>query len=80
MLIGHSGLVIFKDTDVYRPTSFFPLIFIELFLGENGIGEKTSKSLHYKNTIFHRVIHDFMLQGGDFSEGKFRNSIYMLVI
>ena len=41
-----------------------------LHLGEKGLGETTKKPLHYKGVKFHRVIHDFMLQGGDFSQGN----------
>lgn len=34
-----------------------------LVCGDKGIGKQTGKPLHYKNTIFHRVIKDFMIQG-----------------
>lgn len=38
-------------------------------LGEKGTGKSTQKPLHYKSCLFHRVVKDFMIQGGDFSEG-----------
>lgn len=49
-----------------------------LCTGEKGLGETTKKPLHYKGIKFHRVIHDFMLQSGDFSQGNGRGgeSIY----
>lgn len=38
--------------------------------GEKGVGKGTLKPLHYKGCVFHRVVKDFMIQGGDFSEGE----------
>jgi len=45
--------------------------------GEKGKGA-TGKSLHYKNTPFHRIIPGFMIQGGDIvrGDGKGGESIY----
>lgn len=38
--------------------------------GEKGLGLNTNKKLYYKGTPIHRVIKNFIIQGGDFSEGN----------
>ena len=43
--------------------------FVELSSGSAGIGN-SGKPLHFKDSLFHRIIPGFMAQGGDFTVGN----------
>merc|ERR1719193_2654028 len=70
--IGRIEFELFRKTTPRTAENFRALA-----TGERGIGE-SGKPLHYKGSKFHRIIPDFMCQGGDFTNGDGRGgeSIY----
>eukprot|EP01025_Chloroclados_australasicus_P044050 TRINITY_DN47479_c0_g1_i1.p1 TRINITY_DN47479_c0_g1~~TRINITY_DN47479_c0_g1_i1.p1 ORF type:complete len:208 (+),score=15.81 TRINITY_DN47479_c0_g1_i1:159-782(+) len=62
--IGRIEMELYKDVVPDTAENFRALC-----TGEKGVG-KSGKPLHYKGCTFHRVIPDFMCQGGDFTAGN----------
>jgi hypothetical protein len=69
------GRMVFELYDEIVPRTTFN--FKALCTGEKGMGSQ-GKPLHYKGSTFHRIIPDFMCQGGDFTRGDGRGgeSVY----
>lgn len=60
---GRLSFELFADTVPQTAENFRALC-----TGEKGMGRR-GKPLSYKGSIFHRIIPDFMCQGGDFTSG-----------
>lgn len=73
---GSSGRVIFALFGDIAPRTVEN--FVRLCACDAGVGKLSGKNLCYKGTIFHRIIPNFMIQGGDFThyDGTGGESVY----
>lgn len=71
---GRVRMNLYDNPDIEKTTENFRA----LCTGEKGLTKDGKTPLSYKGSIFHRVIKDFMLQGGDFTKfnGTGGESIY----
>lgn len=71
-----AGRIVFELYDDITPLT--SKNFLALCTGSHGIGKHSGKPLHYKGSKFHRIIPEFMVQGGDITLGNGRGgeSIY----
>jgi len=60
---GRLVMLLYRDTVPKTADNF-----LKLCSGEAG-NASSGEPLHYKGSTFHRVIKDFMIQGGDFTKG-----------
>ena len=67
MLMCTAGRVVFELFNDVAPRTCEN--FRCLCTGERGIGRISQKALRYKGAPLHRVIKNFMIQGGDFTKG-----------
>ena len=59
--IGRLVMELFADTTPRTAENFRSLC-----TGERGLSHTSNKLLHYKGSVFHRVINGFMAQGNSF--------------